>query len=181
MEDLERNILNRLILLQCRQGKQEGFETLVDTWQAPLFYYIKRLVENENDTWDVMQDVWLRVFRGIRELRSPEALPAWLYRIAHNTAMSFFRRNKRLMEDQVEDIESDASDNELPSGISAAAVHEALGKLPVQDREALTLHFLEGYLVDEIAEITEAPVGTVKSRLARGKRKLRSILEREDQ
>jgi len=180
MTDANRDILNRLILVQCRLGKTEGFETLVRTWQKPLLYYIRRLVEREEDVLDVMQDVWVRALGGIRSLRSHEAMPTWLYRIAHNTAMSHLRKRGR-WETNREDIEVldavEVGADEAPQ-FAASEIHEALSVLPLLEREVLTLHFLEGYEVTEIAEITEAPVGTVKSRMFRAKRNLRQVLEK---
>lgn len=73
MADSKQTILNRLILLQCGHGKPEGFETLVKSWEQPLFYYVRRMVGSEEDAWDVMQEVWLRAFRGVTSVREPGA------------------------------------------------------------------------------------------------------------
>jgi RNA polymerase sigma-70 factor (ECF subfamily) len=184
MADPQLEIINRLIVLQCRQGRQEGFELLVQTWQRPLFYYIMRLVEREEEAWDAIQDTWLRVFGGIRSVRSAEALPAWLYQVAHNVVMSRWRkqcRDKAAVEDVDDTAMAELEDTQpLQSDMSASSVHDALAKLPVAERAALTLHFLEGYKVHEIAQITGEPVGTVKSRMFRAKQNLRTILEREE-
>lgn len=183
MADPRQEILNRLILVQCRQGKKEGLETLVNEWQKPLFYYIRRLVEREEEAWDAMQDTWLRIFRGIRSVRSAEALPTWLYRVARNVVISRrrddIRRQDRQDASSEEELAALADPGPLPSDLSAKTLHESLDRLSVPEREVLALHFLEGYKVQEIAEITGEPAGTVKSRLFRAKRNLRSILEEE--
>ncbi len=182
MTDTRRDILNRLILLQCRQGKREGLETLVETWQKPLLYYIRRMVEREDDALDVMQEVWLRVFRGISSLQSADAMPAWLYKIAHNAALTHLHKVRSWQESH-EDIEDDALTDppadDVFLGLSAKDIHDALGQLQLAEREVLTLHFLEGYQINEIAQITDAPLGTVKSRMKRAKQNLRAILETE--
>lgn len=184
MADPQQEIINRLILIQVRQGRKEGLELLVQTWQRPLFYYIMRLVEREEDAWDAIQDTWVRVFNGIRNVRSAETLPAWLYQVAHNTVMSRWRKANRekAAQDDVDDADlAEIADPEpLPSDLSARMVHDALGKLAVPERAVLTLHFLEGYKVHEIAQITGEPLGTVKSRMHRAKQSLRAILEREE-
>lgn len=183
MADSQQEILNRLILVQCRQGKNEGYETLVQTWQKPLFYYIMRLVEREEEAWDAMQDTWLRVFKGIRSVRSAEALPTWLYHVAHNVVISRWRKQHREQEirEDADDAElAELADPEPSPDLSARAIHDALDQLPVSERAVLALHYLEGYKIDEIAQITGEPIGTVKSRMFRAKKSLRAVLEREE-
>lgn len=184
MPDTQQEVINRLILVQCRQGKREGLDLLVRTWQRPLFYYIMRLVEREEDAWDAIQDTWLRVFKGVRSVRSAEALPTWLYQVAHNVVMSRWRKGireqARQKEVSAEDLNELNDPDELPSDLSARVIHESLDRLSIPERAVLTLHFLEGYKVREIAQITGEPLGTVKSRMFQAKRSLRAILEREE-
>ena len=172
---------DRLILIQCRQGKDEGFEALVGAYERPLFYYVRRLLDREEDCWDALQDVWVRAFRSIRTVRQAETLSAWLYRVARNAAADQRRRSgtwDALPEDgDPAAPAADAPDAELSGGFSAREIHQALGELPLPEREALTLYFLEGFLIREIAEITGAPEGTVKARLHWAKRHLRAILQ----
>lgn len=178
MADSKQTILNRLILLQCGQGKAEGFETLVKSWEQPLFYYVRRMAGSEEDAWDVMQEVWLRAFRGITSVREPGALGAWLYRIAHNAVLNRLQRSPR-WEPLNEDAEvAESVEDDLPMGFAAQDIHRALDELPGLEREALTLYFLEGYQLSEIAEIVEAPLGTVKSRMFRAKKNMRAVLEK---
>ena len=170
----------RLILQQCRQGREEGYDGLIRAYERPLFYYIRRLVEREEDCWDILQDVWVRAFRGIRAVRQAENLSAWLYRVARNCAFDHHRKVppwETLPEE--DDLGSDTGpDAELHGGFAAEEIHCGLGQLSLPEREALTLYFLEGFQINEIAEITGAPVGTVKSRLHWAKRHLRAVLEK---
>jgi len=182
MTDTKENAQNGLILVQCRQGKREGLEALVRTWHQPLFYYVKRLVGKEEDAWDVIQDAWLRVFRGIISVRSAAALPKWLYKVARSAAMTHLRKARHwnaLHEESPDETVIDTAASHLTGDFSAQQIHLALEKLPLPEREVLTLHFLEGYQVAEIAEITDAPIGTVKSRMNRAKKNLRHVLEEE--
>jgi len=80
-----------LLVLRCRRKEKAAFEELVRHWERQLFYYIRRLVENEQDAWDLLQQTWLKVFSGIRSLRDPRTLPTWLYRIARNTTISHLK------------------------------------------------------------------------------------------
>ncbi len=119
--------------------------------------------------------------REIRNLRDPAALATWLYRIARNTAVSHIRRahlHVSLDEDAAECFEG-VDDPAIDSFPDVHLLHECLKQLPLPQREALTLHFLEDMKVDEIAEVTGAPSGTVKARLFHAKRAMRRILEKE--
>ena len=175
-------ILSELLLLRHRRGDDRAMEELVSLWERPLFYYIRRLVNCEEDAWDALQQVWLHVLRKVSKLRQPGAFPAWLYKIAHNTVVSQWRKADSF-EPLVEDgLMSDAQANSTSSTFSAFDVrdiHHALGKLKPAHREALTLHFLESFSIREISEIIGVPEGTVKSRLHYAKAALRKVLEQE--
>lgn len=69
-------------MVRCQRGDNGAFRELVGDWEKPLLYYIRRLLGPKDVEWDVLQEVWLRVFRSIGSLREPRTLPVWLYRIA---------------------------------------------------------------------------------------------------
>jgi RNA polymerase sigma-70 factor, ECF subfamily len=170
-----------LLVFRCKRRDKAALDELVRTWERRLFYYICRLVDDEQDAWDILQETWLKAIRGIGSLREPATLPAWLYRIARNTAMSHLR--KRYADKALVETCDPPAEAEDPSGLSfedAIQVHEALARLSVPHREVLTLFFLEQMSVDEIASIVAAPTGTVKSRLFHAKRALRLLLETEE-
>jgi len=177
-------ILSELLLLRHRRGDERAMEELVSLWERPLFYYIRRLVSCEEDAWDALQQVWMQVIRKVGRLRQPGAFPAWLYKIAHNTVVSHWRK--------ADSFESLAEDGCLPdtkanstfstfSVFDVREIHCALGKLKPAHREALTLHFLESFSIREISEIIGVPEGTVKSRLHYAKAALRKVLEQEQE
>ena len=86
-----RAIYYELLVLRCRQGRQDALEELIRTWERPLFYYVRRLVDRDDDARQILQETWLKVFQGLAKLRKPDRLPAWLYGIARNTAISHLR------------------------------------------------------------------------------------------
>lgn len=174
-------ILRELLVLRCRRGDPAAFRELVSTWERPLLYYIRRLLGPQDVEWDVLQEVWLRVFRNISSLREPSALPVWLYRIARRAAMRHLRDKYAdpAIDQAAPDL--DAIEVEIDRRLSfspedAAQVHAALAKLPLPFREVLTLHFLEEMPVQDVAEVIGIPPGTVKSRLYHAKRALREVL-----
>lgn len=183
----KRAILWELLALRCRRGDPGAFAELVREWERPLVYYVRRVLGEggaQRAEWDVLQEVWLRAFRGIGSLREPRALPVWLYRIAHHVVMRHLRgKYADPAADAAPDF--DAAEVAIDERLhftpeDAEQVHAALGKLPVAFREVLTLHFLEGMTVQQVAEVLGVPPGTVKSRLYHAKRALRALLERED-
>jgi len=175
-------IYYELLALKCSQGRKDAQEELVRTWERRLFYYIHRLVDDEQDAWQVLQETWVKVLRGIAGLEEPRRLPAWLYGIARNTAFSHLRARyaeQALMERQADLPEAKALDEGLEFE-NAEQVHYGLGRLTVQHRDVLTLYFLQDLSLEEIAQVQGVPVGTVKSRLYYAKRALRAALDGQE-
>lgn len=84
-------IYHELLVLRCRRGQKSAFEELLRMCEKRLFYYIRRIVDDENDACQILQETWVMVLRGIRKLRDPRKLPVWLYRTARNTAITHLR------------------------------------------------------------------------------------------
>ena len=169
-----------ILVLRCQRGEREAFEELVHAWERRLFFYIRRLVADEEAAWHILQDVWLQVLRGIRSLREPGRLPVWLYAVTRNTVMSHHRgeyARERILE-AAEPREPVEEGGHLHLD-DAELVHHGLSRMPPADRELLTLFFLRDLSIDEVAEVLHVPPGTVKSRLFKAKKILRDVLERE--
>jgi RNA polymerase sigma-70 factor (ECF subfamily) len=174
-------IYYELLVLRCRLGRRDALEELVRTWEKRLFYYIRRLVDDEQEAWQILQETWVEVLRGIKRLREPRKLPAWLYRIARNTAISHLRtkyRREALLERATNPYDIENSANNLAFE-DAEQVHYGLGRISLHHREVLTLFFLQDLPIEEIAGVLEIPLGTVKSRLNYAKQALRAVLEKE--
>jgi RNA polymerase sigma-70 factor, ECF subfamily len=156
----------------------------VRLWERPLFYYLRRLAPSEADTWDLLQETWMRAFRSLGSLRDPLALPAFLYTTARNVAMT--RLRLRAPDEQppangdADTGGAGAMDYAFVAFDDAEQVHHALDQLPLAQREALTLYFLEDLSIDDIAQVLAVPTGTVKSRLHYAKQAIRAILQNGD-
>jgi RNA polymerase sigma-70 factor (ECF subfamily) len=147
----------------------------VRSWERPLFYYLRRLAPSEADTWDLLQETWLKVFRAIKSVRDAKALPAFLYTTARNCALSRLRIRKKA--GAPTDAETLAApDCAFVAFDNAEQVHHAIDQLPLPQREAVTLYFLEDLSLEEIAGVLDVPVGTVKSRLHYAKQAIRKII-----
>ena len=148
--------------------------------ERPLLYYATSLTGNSDTALDVLQEVWLKVVRGIRKLKDPGSLKPWLYTITHGVAVDRIRRDYK--RDKAEQAQLEGSLNaEEPSfdKEDAAAIHHALSRLGIKHREVLVLHFLEDLSIAEIAQVADCSEGTVKSRLHYAKRQMKQLLEGE--
>lgn len=176
VEDL---LHNAVLVLRCRRRDEKAFEELVNRWQPRLYYYLRRMVEEENAVWDVLQETWLAVYQKIRKLEDPRKFPAWLYKISHHKAVSYLRREGKHVH-MAEEQMAGCVENNGTIGIAeehAELAHQLLGKLKLAHREVLTLYFLEGFSIREMAGILDVSEGTVKSRLHYAKHKMREALK----
>lgn len=173
-------IRHELLAIRCKRGEPDALAELVRTFERRLFFYVRRMLAEEEEAWQVLQDVWLAVLSRIDQLREPGRLPQWLYAITRNTLMSHLRgryaERERLGPEAEEPVDED---DPLARYADAERVYAGLARLPLVDREVLTLCFLEDLSIAEIAEILAIPPGTVKSRLFKARRALRAALEGE--
>jgi RNA polymerase sigma-70 factor (ECF subfamily) len=182
MEDNLSRAKTQLLIIRLRRGDEDAFSDLVELWEKRLFYFIRRIVGQEEDAWDVLQETWMRVHMKLRQLRDLSAFSAWVYRVARHAAISHLRASQRselLQEEAPRQKALHDPEHCDFSADQAELIHWGLDRLPLPQREALTLFFLEDFSVNEIAAVTRVSPGTVKSRLHYGKRKLREIIEEE--
>jgi RNA polymerase sigma-70 factor, ECF subfamily len=166
MEPTARQARDEWLALRCKLRAPGAFEDLVREMERPLLYYVTKLLNDEHRAFDILQEVWVRAFRGIRRLEQPRALRPWLYRIAHGLAVDRVRydtsreRAERAWAEQPE-----SSDEPYFDAADAAAIHRALDEIDAKHREVLVLHFLDTLSIGEIASVIGCPEGTVKSRI----------------
>jgi RNA polymerase sigma-70 factor (ECF subfamily) len=165
-------------LRRCRAGDEEALEELVRRWERKLFYYVRRLVSNEADAWDILQQTWMRVFKGIGSVRDSDKLVPWLYRVARNAALT--HRQSLLARQRCVDreivVETLATSQPPEAAWTPEEVHQGMERLSVHHRDVLTLFFLEDLPIEQMALVLDAPEGTVKSRLFYAKRALGAAL-----
>jgi RNA polymerase sigma-70 factor (ECF subfamily) len=175
-------ICQELLVLRCQRGERAALEELVTTWERRLFYYLRRLGSPEQDAWDILQQTWVKVLRGLSGLKEPRNLAPWLYRIARRAAIDQGQM-RTLYRERLEELNAptDAEDDPGPRDLeNAEHIHYGLQQLDLSQREVLTLHFLESMPIEQIAQVLEIPPGTVKSRLFHARRALRAVLTQED-
>jgi RNA polymerase sigma-70 factor (ECF subfamily) len=176
---------------ELQAGSDAAFDYLVTYYHAGVFNLVYGILPDRADAADVTQEVFLRAFRGIRGFRQGSSLKTWLYRISVRQALNHRRWCWRHHRQQVSiDAEEegrclalDLKDGEatpyerLASQETQQAVRAALAQVPALFRSAVILRDLEGLSYEEVAEVLEVSVGTVKSRILRGRRMLKEILD----
>ena len=182
LHDDPQRLHERVLVLRAKVGDRAAFHELVTLYHERLTYYVHRLVQDSHQSRDILQQVWLDAFRTLAKLQSPGAFRVWLYRIAHDHAVTHIRRqtvdSNAREQLAVDAIETEHS-NDLDLLENAELVHFALNKLSVVHREIMTLRFLEEMDVKEIARVMECSEGTAKSRLHYAKNAIRRIIEEE--
>ena len=165
-------------------GEPDAFGELVLRYQDRLYNSLLRLLGSAEDARDVAQDAFVTAFVKLDSFRGSSAFYTWLYRIAFNLAMSHARRRRptRSLEEAKAEFGREPVDGQPPPEASlacrerASLVHEALAALNAEYRQVIVLREIDGCRYDEIAEILELPVGTVRSRLFRARLELRDRL-----
>jgi RNA polymerase sigma-70 factor, ECF subfamily len=179
------------LVAELQNGSDEAFDWLLTHYHGPVYSLLFGMLGESADAADSTQEVFLKAFRGIRAFRRGSSLKTWLYRIAVREALNSKRWRWRHLRHQVSlEAEREAQggfaeprdSGESPFEWMAArelqgVVHRALQQVPAVFRTAVFLRDLEGLGYEEIGEILEISVGTVKSRIMRGRQCLREILE----
>jgi len=168
------------LAVRCQLGERQAFDELIERWGEPTWRYVRRLTGSNDAADDVAQNVWLRVLRGIHKLRDGSRLRAWLFGIARRTLMDRLREQYAAPDVRaIDDVDLPAVDTTEDMETDLTAVERELARLPVVEREVLTLFYLRELSLDEVADVLGVPVGTVKSRLFRARRILRREVERQ--
>ena len=174
-----------------RSGEECAYEILIQRFERPVYNLVSRLVDDPGDVADVVQEVFLKVFRKVSGFRAESSLKTWIYRIAVNEARNqrrWFVRH-RAKEVGLEPAESetqgpqdwlcDAGRSPYQTALdqeTQALIESALQKVSPNYRAAVVLREVEGLSYEEISEVLEVSLGTVKSRILRGRESLRKHL-----
>ena len=168
------------IVIRCKSGQREAFEELFALYQPRLKYYIRRLNSN-SETEDILQDIWIKVFRKIRKLKENSSFPIWLFSIARNEVFERLRKNKKFFElPQEQELTEYVDDDHEFSAEDAEHLHNALNKIQPYHREVLTLSFIEQMTYEQIGQVIGCSIGTVRSRIFYAKQSLRKEMESND-
>lgn len=154
-----------LLVLRAQAGDERAFAQLYAAFRERTWRYLRGLVEEEAE--DVLQEVWLAIYRGLGHLAEPGAFGTWVYRVTRHRAVDALRRRQRMSRlfveaEGAEQVVDPTTDEEL---VGEAWSAEMLQDLPVLQREVVLLRYRDELSYAEIATIVGCPVGTVRSRL----------------
>lgn len=183
-----------LFIDKLRAGDAAAFEILIDRYSGDIYALLYRLTEDAEEAGDLTQDTFLRALRSIKSFRGDAELKTWLFRIAINESRNRFRWWKRRRRDVTISLDANVGDSDTPFSDTLAdhstspednalrrereyAIKAALAEIPDAYREAIVLCDIEGMSYEETASALGIGIGTVKSRISRGREELRRRLK----
>ena len=170
-------LAEHVLITRCQLRDRQALAELIERHERPVRYFIRRLVNDADLADELFQDTWLTVIAKIHTLGRPERFTVWLYRIARNRVYQEFRRKKQVVELD-ESLEApDNTKEELLSFEDTAKLHRCVGELKPFQKEVLMLRFIEQMSYEQIAEVLDCNIGTVRSRIHHAKQALRERLE----
>jgi RNA polymerase sigma-70 factor (ECF subfamily) len=167
------------LVARARSGDLDAFGDLVGRHQGALVRYLTHMVSNVSDAEDVAQEALLRAHRALKDFRGQSSFKTWLYQIATNVARTHLDKRRTRREDQQDELDGMdiASGEQVERRIVAHdQLRRALAALPDEWREAVILRDIEGLDYREIALALDIPIGTVESRIFRGRQRLKQIV-----
>ena len=182
---IEDNQLDSILIERFIAGNQNAFELLVKRYQNRVVSIILRFVKNQDDATEIAQEVFLKVWKALPNFRGESAFYTWLYSIAANTAKNFLSTQSRrpqyteAYDDEDNDfLDRQTPDNDTPENLLMteelkSTIFNAIEHLSEDLKVAITLREIEGLSYEEIAQIMDCPIGTVRSRIFRA----RAIIE----
>ena len=157
-----------VIMFHDATSRKKAFEHLVDSYQKPVYFFIRRMVLDHYDADDVTQNTFIKAWRGLDNFRGDSKLSTWLFRIATNEAITFINKRKKLMGISLDDVE-----HALPIALQSDVLYDgdeiqqklqaAIATLPEKQKAVFILKYYEEKKYTEIAEITGTSVGALKA------------------
>ena len=184
--------IDQLLVERVQRGDKKAFELLVIKYQRKLMRLVSRLVRDQAEAEDVVQEAFLHAYQSLHSFKGDSLFFTWLYRIAVNTAISM-KRKKRLVQriqptgeggntiEPVDPSETNRPGHAMEMAEEERRVHKALQKLSAEHRAVLVMKDMEGMKYEAMADILGVPVGTIRSRLHRARLEIRDILLQTEQ
>ena len=159
--------------MAAQGGNAEALEKLVCLWQKKLWQYAFRLTSDIHGSWDITQQSWLEIIKGLKRLNNPAYFKAWAYRIATNNSIDWLKNKSTDKHISLDSIEIDCCQKN-----DDLRVKELVQRLKNHSRAVLSLHYFEQLSIHEISIALNIPQGTVKSRLFRARQELKLLWEK---
>ncbi len=179
------------LIAECLRGRTDAFGQLIYRYEERLYNTVYRLVGNAEDAQDVVQETFLNAYKSLSNFKGDAEFFTWLYRIAFNTAVSLRRKQRAALslngsntgDSSAEPLDHSASSqpsHALERAEQERRVQQALSRLSIEHRAVLVLKDMQGMKYEQIAEILQVPIGTIRSRLHRARLELRDLLRQTE-
>lgn len=171
------------IVVRVQRGESERFACIVDVYQQQLFRYCCRLLGNQQDAEDAVQDIMVKAYQSIRRYKATVSFSAWLYRVAGNHCLNLLRR-RRVYRQVLQFFSAEPAtagpEEELAAQWYSYPLEKALAQLTLQERNILVLRALEQRSYEEMSEILNVSANALTKRMRKIKLKVRSTMEAEE-
>ncbi|WIV10516.1 sigma-70 family RNA polymerase sigma factor [Proteiniborus sp. MB09-C3] len=187
MFDREQNLIKK-----CVNGNLKAFDELIEKYEKTAYNIALRMLKNPEDAMDVSQEAFIKVFKSIKTFNFESAFSTWLYRIVTNTCLDFLRKKSTIVYSLDNPIQTEDGEMErdIPDGshspeellekkLTKELVNNAIGKLEENHRVVIILRDIQGFSYEEISNILDCSIGTVKSRINRARNNLKDIVMKE--
>jgi RNA polymerase sigma-70 factor (ECF subfamily) len=177
-----RNLSDQEIIDSVRKGNSSDYSILVDRYKNKAFSMLKRMLKNEFDAEEILQDCFLKAYKSLNNFKGEAKFSTWFYRIVYNSALTKLSSQKRRTETEmtsVEDhinLESEYNSNEIEKMDVNHLIHKTISKLPERYSAIITMFYLNEMTIDEISEIMGISISNVKVMLFRSRNALRDLI-----
>ncbi len=182
---------DQVLIKKILEGKKSSFEELMKKYNKKIFGFIFRMVRDEEIAIELTQDFFIKIFKILAKYNFEYKFSTWAYRICYNLVIDYVRKNQAYIDSLDDDsvsqkqmlksenyVAEDGFDKLAKEGLKEY-IWEVVDTIPVKYRELILLRYLQGLKYDEIASITELPVGTVKNRIFKAKEILKTEIEND--
>jgi len=166
-------LVDEILVMDCQSGSAKALEMLVGRWQKRLWKYACNITGDAEAAWDITQDSWLGIIKGLRKLQDPASFKAWAYRITTNKSIDWIKKKSTVKKVGLDEVQDHQHKDKNDTGLK-----ELLEKLDIRKRAVLNLYYFEQLSVPEISTALKIPKGTVKSRLHNARIELKELYQK---
>jgi RNA polymerase sigma-70 factor (ECF subfamily) len=169
----------KILVKRLQRGEEEAYREFYASVQKKLLYFVYRIIGNPDDTQEIVQETFERVYTKVGSLKSPDLLVSWMYRIASNLSMDRLKQNGRYSDEPLEETETsveEMTEEIVLRKLDRENLETALGRVHEKYREILILHYINGCSYSEISLILDLRMAQVRGRLYQAKQSLRREL-----
>ncbi len=166
-------LVDEILVMDSQSGSAKAMEMLVSRWQKRLWRYAFNLTGDTEAAWDITQESWLGIIKGMRKLHDPARFRSWAYRIVTNKVNDWIRRNRKVKKVRLDEVQGHQHKEKKDADIK-----ELQEKLDMKKRAVLNLRYFEQLSIPEIGIALKIPKGTVKSRLHSARNELKELYQK---